>query len=277
MKRQQKFPYMFFVVTFVWSWIIWIPLVLAGSNILPIGKDLVSALSLPMSILAAFGPAVGAFYCIRTLHGKDALHKYLRSLMDFHLGWEAWLIPIIILGLSTWLAWMLPELWGEPRLDMLLPSLWVFPPYLLIMIFLGGGQEELGWRGYILDIIEDRLGIFQGNLVLGLIWAVWHLPLFFIPGTSQNYMPFTGFILLTIGYSWIFSWVRQLSGKRTLSGLIVHGWANAFIPLFPTIIMSNGTTQSRFWIWVCLTFTIGLITIIVRSKKTKNKSHNNCL
>jgi len=52
----------------------------------------------------------------------------------------------------------LPELWGEPRLEMLLPSVWVFLPYVLIMIFLGGGQEELGWRGYILDSLEERLG-----------------------------------------------------------------------------------------------------------------------
>ena len=82
---------------------------------------------------------------------------------------------------------------------MLLPSVWIFPPYVLLMILLGGGQEELEWRGYIVDPLEARLGAWLGHLVLGVIWAFWHLPLFFIPGTSQTFMPFAGFVLLTTG------------------------------------------------------------------------------
>jgi uncharacterized protein len=268
MQKQAKFPYAFFVVTFIWSWLIWLPLVLAGVGILPLGKDLVSALSIPVTILAAFGPAAGAFYCLRTINGKGAIRQYLRGLLDLHFGWKAWLIPILVLGGSTLFAWVLPELGGGPRLNMLLPSVWVFPPYVLMMIFLGGGQEELGWRGYILDPLEERLGPWLGNLVLGVVWACWHLPLFFIPGTSQTFMPFFGFMMLTTGYCWFFAWVRQASGKRTLAGLVTHGWANAFVPLFPTLVMAKGAAQPRFWIWVSLTFVIGLITMAIRSRKT---------
>jgi hypothetical protein len=223
---KHSIPYQFFVVAFTWSWLLWLPLVLVGSGILPIGKDLLSALTIPVTILAAFGPAAGAFYCLRTLHGKGARRQYLRSLADLRLGWQAWLVPVFVLGGSTWLAWVLPESWGGPRLAMLLPSAWVFPPYVLFVILLGGGQEELGWRGYVLDPMEERLGPWLGNLVLGAVWGIWHLPLFFIPGTSQAYTPFAGFMLLTIGYSWFFAWVRQVSGKRTLAGSIAHGWGS---------------------------------------------------
>ena len=261
----KRFPYQFFVVTFIWAWLVWLPLVLAGAGILPLGADLLSALTIPATILAAFGPAVGAFYCLRTQHGKGAIRQYLSGLLDFRFGWKAWLVPMVVFGGSAWLAWFLPELWGEPRLAMLLPSVWVFPPYILIMVFLGGGQEELGWRGYILDPMEARLGPWLGNIVLGVIWAVWHLPLFFIPNTSQTFMHFGGFILLTIGYSWFLSWIRHVSGKRTMAGLLAHGWANAFIPLFPTIVMVDGAGQPRFWIWVSLTFVIGFVTMLLRS------------
>jgi len=269
MEKTTRFPYKFFIITFLWSWLIWLPLVVVSAGIIPLERDVLSSLTLPMSILAAFGPAVGAFYCLRTIHGKGAISKYLKGILDFNLGWQAWLIPILMLGGSTWLAWILPELWGESRVEMLLPSLWVFPPYVLIMILLGGGQEELGWRGYILDLMEERLGAWLANLVLGVVWAFWHLPLFFILGTSQHFMPFTGFVLLTIGYSWFLAWVRQISGKRTLAGLVTHGWANAFIPLFPTIVMVEGARQPRFWIWVSLTFIIGLVTMIIRSRESK--------
>lgn len=107
-------------------------------------------------------------------------------------------------------------------------------------ILFGGGQEELGWRGYIADPLEARLGAGLGNLTLGVIWAFWHLPLFFIQGASQRFMPFAGFVLLMTGYSSFFAWVRQVSGKRTLAGLMAHGWANAFVPLFPTVVMAAG-------------------------------------
>jgi hypothetical protein len=269
MEKQARFPYQFFVVTFVWSWLIWLPLVLVGAGILPLDQDLLSVLSPPVSIVAMFGPAAGTFYCLKTRHGKDAMRQYLCGLLDFRLGWRVWLLPILVLGGSTWIAWRLPELWGEPRLEMLLPSVWFFPPCVLFMILLGGGQEELGWRGYIVDPLEARLGAWLGNLVLGVIWAFWHLPLFFIPGTSQTFMPFAGFVLLTTGYSWFYAWVRQASGKRTWAGLISHGWANAFVPLFPTVVMVAGAAQPRYWIWVSLTFVIGLITMAIRSRKTK--------
>lgn len=269
MRQQATFPYRFFPITFGWSWLLWLPLVLATAGVLPLDKDLVSALGLPVSMLAAFGPAVGTFICLKTLHGQGAIRQYFHGLMDFRLGWRAWFVPIVVLGGSTWIAWILPELWGEPRLEMLLPSVWIFLPYVVFMILLGGGQEELGWRGYILDPLEARLGAWVGNLVLGVVWAVWHLPLFFIQGTSQTFMPFAGFVVLLIGYSWFYAWVRQASGKRTWAVVIAHGWSNAFIPLFPTVVLVAGAAQTRFWIWVTLTFVIGLITMAIRSRSRK--------
>ena len=108
-----------------------------------------------------------------------------------------------------------------------------------------------------------------GKLVLGVVWAVWHLPLFFIQGTSQTFMPFAGFVVLLIGYSWFYAWLRQASGKRTWAVVIAHGWSNAFIPLFPTVVLVAGAAQTRFWIWVTLAFVIGLITMAIRSRSRK--------
>jgi len=262
----ERFPFRFFPITFAWSWLIWLPLVLAGMGIVPLRKDLLDALTVPWIALGVFGPAVGAFYCLRTLRGAGAVRQYLRGLLDLRFGWWGWLAPPLVLGGTTWLAWVLPELWGQPRLKMLLPSLWAFLPYLLLMIFLGGGQEELGWRGYILDPLEERLGPWLGNLALGVVWAVWHVPLFFIQGTSQIFVPFAGFALVLIGYSYFFAAVRQAAGKRTMSGLVAHGWGNAFVPLFPTIVMAGGAAQQRYWIWAGLTLLAGVVAMIVRLK-----------
>jgi CAAX protease family protein len=263
MVKQSNFPYRFFIVTFVWSWVLWTPLVLAGAGVLSIPREAFT----PISLLGAFGPAVGAFFSIRTLDGKVALHQYLRSIFNLKFGWRAWLIPMLALGGIAWLAWILPEIWGTPRLPNLLPSIWMFPLNTIIMVFLGGGQEEVGWRGYILDPMEEKYGPWLGNLILGVVWGFWHLPLFFIPGLSQTYMPFAGFLLITIGSSWFLAWVHQSSGKKVLAAMVAHGWSNSFISLFPPLIMVEQTTQTRFWIWGGLTFLMGLITMFIRSRK----------
>jgi membrane protease YdiL (CAAX protease family) len=267
MNNHIRFPFRFFIITFFWSWVLWAPLVLGSLKIITVSPNLLSIPTLPVIMLGVFGPLAGALFGLHQEQGKGSSRKYLRSFLDFNLGWKAYIIPIIIFGGSTFFAWFIPELFGEKRLSMLLPSFWIFIPYLLIMILLGGGQEEFGWRGYALPLLEKKFGIWLANIILGIIWAVWHVPLWFITGTSQSYMNFGGFILLMVGYSFILSWIRRLSGNRPFSGLYVHGLFNAFIPLMPPLIMQKNVPQLRFWIWVTLTFLIGILITVFRDKK----------
>lgn len=266
MSNNVRFPFRFFIATFIWSWIIWTPLILASQGIIPASDKILSILTIPVIMIGVYGPLAGALFAGLRENGKGFSKKYLRSFLDFRLGWEAYIFPIIIFGGSTFIAWFSPELFGKERLPMILPSAWTFIPYLLIMILLGGGQEEFGWRGYALPVLESKYGIWFGNLILGIIHAVWHLPLWFITGTSQTYMNFGGFLLLIVGYSFILSWIRKISGNKPFSGLYAHGLANAFIPLIPPLILQNSVPQPRFWIWVTMTFIIGILITILRDK-----------
>lgn len=259
-----RFPFRFFFITFIWSWLLWTPLVLGSSKIIPVSDKLLSSLTVLLITLGAFGPLAGALFVLHKEKGKGSSRKYLQSFLDFNLGWQAYFMPIIIFGGSTFIAWFFPELFGEKRLSMLLPSIWVFIPCLLFMIFLGGGQEEFGWRGYALPLLENKFGLWFANIILGIIWACWHIPLWFITGTNQTYMNFGGFIFLMVGYSFILSWIRKISGNRPFSGLYAHGLSNAFIPLMPTFIVQENIPQTRFWIWVTITFLIGVLITILR-------------
>ncbi len=251
-------PLRFFIITFTWSWLIWLFLILGGFE--------KSSITIPVSIIAAFGPAAGAFFSLRTLNGKGAVKQYVKSFLNLKFGWKVWAGIFLVLCTTTAAAWYIPELFGQPRLPMLLPGIYVFPVYWLMMVFLGGGQEEIGWRGYILPLLEKRFGTWTGSTILGLIWAVWHIPLWFIPGTSQTYMHFAGFIMLTLGYSYFYSWVMKASGGRPLAGLIAHGTANALVPVFPVLIMSLNVPQTRYWLWTSLTLLTGIL-VLLSSKR----------
>ncbi|MDD2289384.1 MAG: type II CAAX endopeptidase family protein [Bacteroidales bacterium] len=255
-KKEKQFPYRFFITTFVWSWTFWIFLILFSNRFL----------FFPFFILGAFGPLIGAITSVYCNEGKEYVKVFLKKFLDLRIGWKGFVMPILILGGCTFFAWILPELFGQSRLSMLLPSIWVFFPCLLFMFFLGGGQEEFGWRGYALPILEEKYGIWAANLILGIIWACWHLPLWFIEGTNQVYMNFIGFVILCIGYSYIFSWFIKISHNKPIAGIYAHGLANAFIPIMPVFVTQEFVPQPRYWIWVTSTLFIGIVITLFRKK-----------
>ena len=265
---EKKFPLRFFIVTFLWTW-----LILITCSLLIRTKLIPESLSLPFIIFSAFGPAAGTFFSLRTIEGKGSIKKYLQKFKSFKFGWIVWISIFLVLGLASFIAWIVPELFGLNRLSQYMP-IYFFLPYLVICILFGGGQEEIGWRGYILPYLEKKYGLIIGSLILGIIWAIWHLPLWFIPGSTQSYMNFFSFILLTIGYSYFFSWIIEKSGNRLLSGPIVHGTGNGIIVLFPTLIMEKNTIQIRFWIYCIIIFIAGIIIVTTRTIKTKQSRKN---
>ena len=259
MSKTGRIPIQFFIITFAWSWILWLSCVLCGLGIIPLSQETLARIRTPVIVIGAFGPAVGALCSLRTTKGKGAVRTYLKSFLTLSFGWKTWIAIFITLGSSTAIAWILPRFFGEAGVPTLLPSVFLFPLYWLLMVFLGGGQEEIGWRGYILPLLEQKLGRWLGSGILGLIWAFWHLPLWFIPGAYQTYMNFGGFIVLMLGYSFFYSWVLEASGKLPLAGMIAHGTANAFVPLFPVIVLNVNAVQVRYWIWVSMTLVIGIV------------------
>lgn len=266
--RAARVPLRFFVATFAWSWVVWSPFVLAGLGVLPFDEDLRSLLTTPAVMLGAFGPAFGACLAVWTQGGRAALAPFLRRFLSLRFGWRAWLAMFGVLGAVNVVAWYVPELFGAERAPMLLPSVFVFPVWWLLMVFFGGGQEEVGWRGYVLEPLEERFGLWGGNVVLGVVWSVWHVPLWFIPGTSQASMPFVAFTIGLVGLSFFFSWLMKAAGDRPLAGLMVHGTSNALIPLFPTIAMDADASQARWWLHQALLLAVGAL-FLLRVKRTR--------
>lgn len=116
-------------------------------------------------ILGVFVPAMGAPFSIRTINGKGEASKFLRTFLDLGFGWTTWLIPAILLFVSTVVAWFVPELFGMDRLPMLLRNVFIFPVYWLFMAFGGGGQEKIGWRACILPHLKKRFGTIGGFII----------------------------------------------------------------------------------------------------------------
>ena len=261
MDNKIKIPIRFFVVTFLWSWLFF-----GAAIFIEQGNCQSDAVSL-MFLMGIFGPVIGALFSVRTIEGKGAIRKFLKSFLSLNFGWKVWLSIFLVLGSVSVLAWLLPELFGADRLPVNFPSLYLLPIFLLMMIFLSGGQEEVGWRGYISPYLEKRFGLVIGALILGIVWAVWHLPLWFLSAAGLSHTNFFAFMLGVIGISYFFSWIVSASGNRLMSGLVAHGLLNASTSFFPNVIMIDGATQERFWIYCILMFVVGIVVVMLRTYK----------
>jgi membrane protease YdiL (CAAX protease family) len=107
-----------------------------------------------------------------------------------------------------------------------------------LILLLGGPMgEEFGWRGLALPVLQDRFGWRAASLGLGLVWGVWHLPLFFIDGTAQDRIPPALFMLSVVAMSVVFAWLVNRTAGSVVSALVLHTAINfwpSVVPVLPT-------------------------------------------
>jgi membrane protease YdiL (CAAX protease family) len=99
---------------------------------------------------------------------------------------------------------------------------WWFSLYIMVV---GGGQEELGWRGYLLPKLQEKRNALVSSLIVGVIWSTWHLPFLYIPGSSLYGRPFAGYLIQLTTLSIILTWIYNNTGS-ILACVLYHTWSN---------------------------------------------------
>jgi len=107
---------------------------------------------------------------------------------------------------------------------------YLFVLYIPLMI-IGGGLEELGWRGYLQPALETRLYLPLATILTGIIWAVWHLPLWFIAGSSQSNVNFLIFTAYCVWSSFMHNGIRKLT-NCIFACVLFHAWTNVMGSMF---------------------------------------------
>lgn len=103
--------------------------------------------------------------------------------------------------------------------------IYMFIPLTIVMLF-GGGTEEVGWRGFLQPLFEQKFSIFTSSIIVSFIWGVWHLPLWFISGTSQSQTNFGAFLIGTLALSLTLAVIRDMY-KSIFMCILFHCMINA--------------------------------------------------
>lgn len=229
-KRRQ--PRKFFLMTFLFSWLVW------GMMIIFPPAD---NFFVPLLFLGAFGPSVIALFLVSLEGGIQSLKEFAHRIWDFRrIGWKWYLFIFLFFPGLLLIGYSIIFLLGGEvaELNTYFGGINTISDFFLLLIFmlLGGPlAEELGWRGYIQEPLQGKWGKLRASLIIGFFWVVWHLPLFFIAGTSQSQkgfgIAFWSWTLQLFFLSIIFTWVYNGTKRSILAAILLHLMANFAYPL----------------------------------------------
>ena len=217
MNRTNRKLMRFLCITFGITWLCWGSLAaLIGAGILYFSHPVAVCLHL----LGGFGPTIASVLTLESGICVSSVFKFVfarkRNVGKFL--WISAMLEILVIGLSSM------ELNAE------IPVVLV-PLVFLQALFLYGGNEELGWRGIMQPILEKRFSFPVSALITGSVWGVWHLPLWFVDGSSQQNIPFPEFFLLGLLLSIFFGAVYKKTGCVFFC-CVLHGLTNTLLSMF---------------------------------------------
>lgn len=224
----------FFVMATLFSWITLIPYILSQWNIFLETK----AFAVFFALNSFVGPMLASYIMHRTIGGKEAWQNVRKSLKQVQAGWKWYLFILIGIPAAMFLGFIVLNGGTLPSFHGITSSFYVGYVIQFILIFFFGGplSEEIGWRGFALPRMQARFGSLKASLLLGLLWALWHLPHFLTeaqrggPGTSLSifYINLPIFMVSVIAMTIIMTWVYNHTGGSLFMAILLHTSVNAF-------------------------------------------------
>jgi len=264
---------MFYIFSFVFSWGLWGIAAFLGPE-----KSLSSAI---MKI-ASFGPSVAACLYMLLTSGISDLREFVLKGLKAKASISWWLFASLCMPLLVALAYAIARLsTGLPFESALMPMLsrapWSIPLILIYFVILSGPLgEEFGWRGFALPHLQRTMRLIPASLVLGIIWAIWHAPLFFINRTIQFALAEAyGLAVAAAGYAWytimlslLISVVYLRTGGSVLLAMVFHASSNLAHGLVTILVKPAGGAAILILISLCS------VTALIASNRTHHELQN---
>lgn len=176
--------------------------------------------SLVFGLLALFGPAAAALIVSRVWRGRAGVAELwaVTKRWRVHPGWYAAAVALPVAGFA--LGHVLFVAAGNP----MLPVPGTVQPILFVLFVLVIG-EEIGWRGFLLRHLLRARSPLLAAILVGAVWALWHTPLYFIPGMPSYGGPFLAFAAWAMSLSFLLTWL-WLGTRSVVLATVMHGSAN---------------------------------------------------
>lgn len=210
---------MFFMLTLAWSWGFWGVLILTG-------YDWTSGVGVLLYALGGIGPLVAAATLVAKHPEPEAARRFWHRVFDarrISLAW--WLVILGIAFLPNVIPHLVP---GRGRVE--IDRGFALVAMLLVAV-LAGLAEEPGWRSVALDELEGALSALSAALLIGLVWTIWHVPLYLMEGTIQQEeglwsIDFWVDMAARLPLALLYAWVVLNTNRSILAAILLHAAGN---------------------------------------------------
>jgi membrane protease YdiL (CAAX protease family) len=211
--------------------------------------------------LNAFGPLVSALALLGILSGWHGVRDFLRRLVQWRVGlkWYALvlLLPLLVVGTTLALGQLLGAQVGMTR--PVPPAGDTIATVIFILLYIGLGEEP-AWRGFALPRLMVGRTALAATLFLGLLHALWHLPLAGVEYNVQNFVPW---LIMVMSGAVVYTWIYQHTQGNLLLPILLHTSVNVsakylFFPMF-----GEADILLAWWLLGALWFVVAVIVVLV--------------
>ena len=217
----------FFVLAFAGAWIVFVPLLLARNGLgllpfsLPVG---------PFQTIGAFaGPTLAAFIVTAATSGAAGLRQLLRRIVQWRVGVGWYMLALLGFPL-TYVGSGIITLGVASQPTLLAQWSLLFTIYLpyLVADLISTMGEEMGWVGYALPNLQQRIAPLLSAVTLGVLWSLWHLPAFFVTGLLGPFsiVGFAFFIVFAAATRITWTWIFNKTTGSVIIIALLHASAN---------------------------------------------------
>ena len=241
---------LFFVLTFIISWIFFISAAaFSGATAPSSGPAMVSTF---VRLVGVFAPALVALMLTARAEGRAGIRALLRRVGEFPSGARWYVFAFGFMAAIKLSAAILHRViagawppFGQDSLVLMLAATIFSTP--------SQAGEEIGWRGYALPRLAARLGVAPASLVLGVIWAVWHLPFFLMPGGDTYRQSFIAYLTSVIALSVALAFLYWRTNGSLLMTMLMHAAINNtkdIVPSAEAVATSPFTLSASLMAWL---------------------------
>lgn len=176
----------------------------------------------PFLIIGSWIPNIAAFMVIAfVLKRKGGIRQLLKGWLKFKVPAFWYLVTLIPVAFSVLSMFIYRLFYGVTPVAEIVFDPMSMLALLIISTITGATGEELGWRGFALPRLQMRMSAFHASLVLGVLWTMWHVPLWFA-GLGYEKIPFAAYALLVMSSTVLITWACNNSRGSMVIATLFH-------------------------------------------------------
>jgi membrane protease YdiL (CAAX protease family) len=257
---------LFFFIAFLIAWLFFITASLLSDNVQ------LSVLSRLLIFIGAISPGLIAVSLTAITKGGEGVKLLINkiSFKDTKVMWYIFAVTFIafIKGLAALIFFLLYNAW--PQFG---TTSWYVMLFAIAISMWAQAGEEIGWRGYALPLMSKKIGLARSSILLGIIWATWHLPLFYITAADTFNQSFPVYLLQVTGLSVIMAWLFWKVNGNLLPLMVFHAAINNTKDIVPSASKASASpftlnASPIGWISLALIWVFAFYAIYAMTRKS---------